>query len=221
MTRLILIRHGESVSTVARRIGGARTCGGLSPLGFQQAERLRQRLTETAEIRADVLMSSHYLRAQQTADAIAPALGGLPIIQDAGFGEHDPGPICDGLLYTEFMKQYGIDESAWESGNPFDVTFPGGETIADFHFRVGQALRRTMQTYAAQTVVISCHGGVVDAILRFALKAPSMGLFEIHTLNTSLTEIQLMKPNQWRLWRYNDTAHLAGLPASTPHDNEQ
>ena len=39
--------------------------------------------------------------------------------------------------------------------------------------------------------------------------------FQIHTLNTSITELELVKPNLWRLNRYNDTAHLAGLPAST------
>ena len=43
-TRLILVRHGESVATVNRVIGGPRTCAGLSELGRQQAERLRERL---------------------------------------------------------------------------------------------------------------------------------------------------------------------------------
>ena len=40
MTRLVLIRHGESVSSVQRTMGGPRTCGGLSPLGRKQAEAL-------------------------------------------------------------------------------------------------------------------------------------------------------------------------------------
>ena len=32
-TRLVFVRHGESNTTVARVIGGYRTCSGLSPVG--------------------------------------------------------------------------------------------------------------------------------------------------------------------------------------------
>jgi asparagine synthase (glutamine-hydrolysing) len=39
VTRFVLVRHGESNATVARTIGGYRTCRGLSPLGRKQALR--------------------------------------------------------------------------------------------------------------------------------------------------------------------------------------
>ena len=102
----------------------------------------------------------------------------------------------------------------WE-GDPFGQSFPGGETIAAFQFRVGQAIRRTIDTYRDKNVVVACHGGVVDAALRLALKAPGTGAFEIRTLNTSITEIHLVKDNLWRLISYNDTGHLVGLPTQT------
>ena len=35
------------------------------------------------------------------------------------------------------------------------------------------------------------------------------------TSNTSITEMVLVRPGRWRLLRYNDTAHLAGLPLAT------
>jgi len=215
VTRLVLVRHGESNVTVNRVIGGHRTCSGLSPLGRQQAERLRDRWAASSEFAADVLMASHYARAIETAEVVAPSLGGLHLSSDAGFGEHDPGPECDGLSYKEYMERYNIGPEAWDSGDPFATTFPGGETVAAFQFRVGQAVRRTVDLYAGQTIVVACHGGVVDAVLRLALKAPSMGAFQIHTLNTSITELLLVKPNMWRLIRYNDTAHLVGLPEHT------
>jgi len=48
-------------------------------------------------------------------------------------------------------------------------------------------------------------------------REPSMGAFEINTVNTSVTELLLVKPSTWRLVRYNDHAHLAGLqPATRP-----
>jgi probable phosphoglycerate mutase len=212
VTRLVLVRHGESNTTVARVIGGHRTCSGLSDLGRQQAERLRDRWATGDEFSADVLISSHYARARDTAEILAPSLGGLEVLEDQGFGEHDPGPDCDGMSFDEFVERFG---TGWWEGDPFGTSFPGGETVAAFQFRVGQAIRRTVDAYADTTIVIVCHGGVVDAALRLALKAPPTGSFEIHTLNTSITEVHLVKDNMWRLIRYNDVGHLAGLVAHT------
>lgn len=215
VTRIVLVRHGESNVTVNRVIGGPRTCSGLSPLGVTQAQRLRDRWVATPEVQADVLVSSHYPRALQTAEIIAPALGDLPIITDEGFGEHDPGPECDGLSFKDFVERYPGATSWWDAGDPFATTFPGGETVAAFQFRVGSALWRVLEQHADKTVVVACHGGVIDAVMRLAVKAPAMGQFQIHTRNTSITELVLLQQNLWRLDRYNDTAHLAGLPFAT------
>lgn len=212
MTRLIYVRHGESNTTVARRIGGARTCTGLSPLGVRQAERLRDRWAGGAEVAPDVIVSSHFQRARETADIVAAAFPGIDVLVDPDFGEHDPGPECDGMSFDDFVARFGTD--AWEE-DPFGVSFPGGETLAQFHFRVGTAVRRLIDTRPGQTVVVSCHGGVIDAVLRQALKTAPTGAFTIHTLNTSVTELVLVKPNTWSLRRYGDIAHLAGLPVAT------
>ena len=108
LTRIILVRHGESVVTVDRVLGGPRSCTGLSPLGRLQAAALRERLELTQAIVPDVLYSSAYPRALETAQIIAPAFKGLEINVEPGFGEHDPGPQCDGMTYVDFIaKQLG------------------------------------------------------------------------------------------------------------------
>lgn len=210
-TRLVLIRHGESRSTVARTIGGPRSCGGLSELGVQQAERLRDRLAETGEIDATVLYSSAYPRALQTAEVLAGPLA-LDVRIDADFGEHDPGPDCDGLAFDDFVERFGMPD--WE-GDPHAVTFPGGETVADLHHRVGAAVSRLVDAHPGDIIVVSCHGGVVDAAFRALLRLPMTGGFELHTLNTAITEFVRTRADRWRLVRYNDSAHLAGLPRET------
>ena len=217
MTRLIFVRHGESNTTVARRIGGYRTCTGLSPLGRMQAERLRDRLAVSGEIEADVLISSQFDRARETAEIVAPALGGRPIEIVDGFGEHDPGEECDGLSFADFVERYG--ERDWEN-DPYTIGFPGGETLAGFHLRIGQSISETVHRYEGKTIVVFSHGGVVDAALRQALKAPLNGAFDVWTLNTSISEFQLVRPGRWKLHRYNDHAHLAGLDMETRRDPE-
>jgi probable phosphoglycerate mutase len=213
-TRIILVRHGESVVTVNRVLGGHRTCTGLSELGRSQAERLRDRLEDGGLGGLDVtaLISSAYPRAIETAAIIAPALGCEMEIVEA-FGEHDPGPDCDGLTFREFVDRHGFPD--WEA-DPYAVMFPGGETVAAFHHRVGRALSETVARHEGGTIVIVCHGGVIDVAMRRALRSPMTGDFDLHTKNTSMTELVLGRPGRWRLVRYNDTAHLAGLPAETP-----
>ena len=210
-TRLVLIRHAESTVTVNRVIGGPRSCVGLSPFGRRQAEALRDRLAATGEVAADALYASAYTRAIETAEIVASAVGVLDVKVDEGFGEHDPGPDCDGMTFDAFIERHGRPD--WE-GDPHGVSFPGGETVAAFHHRVGVALRSALDRHAGQTLVVVCHGGVVDAALRIALRTPSTGIFEMNTKNTAITELVLVRPGRWRLVRYNDHAHLAALDAS-------
>ena len=221
-TRLVLIRHGESKVTVERVIGGHRTCSGLSELGRRQAERLRTRLSETGELAGSVLYSSNFPRAVETAEIVASAISDEPVRIEPGFVEHDPGPDLDGLPFDEYVERYGSPD--W-SGDPHHDVFPGGETIAEFHLRVGSTLRRVVDLHRGRRIVVACHGGVVDAVFRHLLGTSPTGGFDIWTTNTSLTEFVLPdtggeagsdRPTRVRLVRYNDAAHLAGLPTSTP-----
>lgn len=211
-TTLVLVRHGESNVTVNRVIGGHRTCTGLSDLGRQQAERLRERLAATGELAPDLLISSEFPRAVETAHAIAPAFGAMSITVDAGFGEHDPGPAIDGMTFDGYVERYGTPD--WT--DPHVDVFPGGETIAVFQRRVGDALERTLAAHAGSCIVVACHGGVIDATFRQLLRMPPTGAFELHTSNTSITQFVSTERGAWRLARYNDVAHLHGLPSETP-----
>lgn len=218
-TVLVLIRHGESNVTVRRVIGGHRSCDGLSDLGRQQAERLRDRLAVTGELNPGqnqdppVLISSNFQRAIETAELIAPSLGDPSIGIDSGFGEHDPGPDIDGMSFVQYVERFGQPD--W-SGDPHVDIFPGGETTARFHLRVGETLSRTLAANAGRTVVVSCHGGVIDAAFRHLLRTAPTGAFELQARNTSITEFRLSPSGVWRLARYNDAAHLHDLPAETP-----
>jgi 2,3-bisphosphoglycerate-dependent phosphoglycerate mutase len=214
MTRLVLVRHGESNATVEQRIGGSLTCTGLSPLGRKQAEALAERLRRTGEICADVLVSSTMPRARETAEVLAPALGDLRIELDDGVREHEPGEQVDGMTFHAFVERFGHTD--WAS-DPYHAGFPGGETLAEFQHRVASALHRLARTHTGKTVVIACHGGVIDVAMRTFLRTPMTGGFETWTRNTSLTEFERAE-HVWRLHRYNDAAHLAGLPAWSTRD---
>jgi probable phosphoglycerate mutase len=212
LTRVVLVRHGESNSTIGRFIAGHRTCAGLSDLGRRQAERLRDRLASTGEVVAEVLIASNFARAVETAEIIAVGLGDPEVEIDAGFGEHDPGPDIDGMRFDAYVDRFGAPD--WTDPD-LDV-FPGGETVGQFHARVAAALDRVTAAHQGRKIVVSCHGGVIDAAFRSLLRLPTVGAFQLQTLNTSITEFAQLDDGTWRLERYNDAAHLHGLPAATP-----
>lgn len=207
-TRLVLVRHGESRATVERFVGGPRSCTGLTDHGRLQAEALRNRLSAGHDVEASALFASNFPRALETANIIAPAIGSLSVSVDSGWGEHDPGPDCDGMTYDEFIERFGVPR--WD-GDPHDVVYPGGETISQFHDRVMEALRRTVRQHEGGTIVVACHAGVIDAVMRNTLHMHQTGKFELHTQNTSLTELMHVQGSKWRLVRYNDSSHLNGL----------
>ncbi len=214
MTHLYLIRHGEAVTNVEPIIGGMRGDTGLSPLGVRQAEALRDRLAATGEIAADLLIASTLPRARQTAVIIAPALG-LPIVWEDDVQEMRVGE-ADGLRLDEFARRYGVPDVERE---PYRPLAPGGESWAQFLLRVGTTLRRIADEHDGQTVVIVCHGGVIDGsmVCFFGMNTQAIPTVDFHTHNTSITHWERRTretlPPRWRLVAYNDTAHLCDIGA--------
>ena len=207
-THLYLIRHGQAISAVERSLEDTR----LSPLGVQQAERLRDRLDATQEIRADVLISSTMNRARHTAEIIAPALG-LPITFDEEVEEWRDGNY-ENMTQEERQTQFKKTPLAeW----PYIRIAPGAETWAEFNLRMGTALNRITQEYVGKTIVIVCHGGIIDGSFQLffglsTLQFPSALLGG--TRNTSITHWrkdaseEYSIPPTWFLEKYNDSMHL-------------
>jgi probable phosphoglycerate mutase len=207
MTQLYMIRHAEMHS-----MKGFLRDDGLSALGRMQAERLRDRLVATQEIQADVLMSSTYPRARQTTEILAPALGLTPLFDD-DLQELRPGEIL-GLSIEEFRAKY--QEEDFEE-NPFRAVAPGAENWGQFMLRVGATLERIIREYEGKTIVLVCHGGVIDGSLLYFFRMSALTVPPAQMLcdNTSITHWQRVpsKPGafRWRLRKYNDAFHLSDL----------
>ncbi|HEX9132863.1 MAG TPA: histidine phosphatase family protein, partial [Ktedonobacteraceae bacterium] len=208
MTDLYLIRHGEALGAIHDVIGDT----ALSPLGILQSERLRDRLAATGEIAADVLISSTLVRASQTAEIIAPALG-LPIVFDDEVQELRDG-LAEGMHVEEYRAKYG-EVNFRET--PFRKVAPGGENWGQFVLRAATALDRIIRQHEGKTIVIVCHGGVIGVSFLYffgmgTLQYPQAGF---DTDNTSITHWAKRsvhgRPTRWRLACYNDDMHLRDI----------
>lgn len=212
MTQLYLIRHGEAFGNVQPILAGMRGDAGLTPRGVAQAERLRDRLAQ-GEIAADVLIASTLPRARQTAEIIRPALG-LPLTLDDEVQELMLGE-ADGLSNQEAWARFGTPDF---DAAPLRPIAPGGESWGDFALRVSRALTRITAEHAGKSIVIVCHGGVIDGSFIHFFQMPGLVLppTDFHTRNTSITHwerVQRRSRAMWRLNSYNDIAHLKGIGA--------
>lgn len=214
-TRLLFVRHGESVVTVRQVVGGELTCEGLSELGRRQAEALRDRWNNGGEAPIDAIWSSTLPRAVETAAVVAEGLD-MAVQTHPDLVEQRPGE-ADGVPFADFPARFGPPD--WES-RPHVPMAPGGESMATFHHRASQAIEEVAVAHRRQTVMVVCHGGVIDIAFRYLLDLPRYGHFDLWTLNCSVTELSVddtgERRGRWRLVRYNDAAHLEGLPRGTP-----
>jgi probable phosphoglycerate mutase len=207
--RLLLVRHGEAVAGFHGPIAGERGCAGLTPHGRRQAEALRDRLAETGEVDADVLVASRLPRAIETARIIAPALGFDSFARDCDLCEVHTGE-ADGTDWADYAQTYGTLDMIAE---PDRVFAPGGDSWNTFHERVERTLLRLARDHADQTVVAVCHAGVIMASLRtlFAIPDPGTGT-RFAPSNTGLTEwTHDPTTDRWTLRTFNDDTHLQRL----------
>jgi probable phosphoglycerate mutase len=211
MTRLVLVRHGQAQVHVDGIVGGERHCRGLSELGRRQVAALRDRLKRTGELgEVDALYASTLPRAVETAEILAPALGDPEIRRERELREFDPGE-ADGLTWEEFAERFPPPE-VWD---PHAARTPTSESWAAFGARVEQALARLVTDHEGQTVVVACHGGVIEHAFHLWGVSTMRGL-ALDIENASMTEFLWAEPwpwhqpgpPAWRLVRHNDAAHL-------------
>jgi broad specificity phosphatase PhoE len=210
-TRIVLVRHGESVNQTEGLYGG-HACQGLSDRGREQVSALRDRLARTGELAsATRLYSSVMARAVETATILAPALGDLDVVQQCDFCEIHPGE-ADGLTWEEVERRYPSPER-WTVDWVRD---PGGESWAAMTDRVGTGLDELVERHPGETIVVACHGGVVvQSMLKWLGLDFAGERAWFQATNASMTEWRFA-PNPFakstlgvELVRFNDHAHLA------------
>ncbi|MCU1484743.1 MAG: fructose-2,6-bisphosphatase [Actinomycetia bacterium] len=163
MTRLLLVRHGESEWNASGRWQGWADPP-LSELGQLQAQ-----VAAKGVGAMDAIVASDLQRASATAEIIAGELGVGPVIVDAALRERDAGP-WEGMTRHEIEAAYpGFIESGERPEG-----YEDDESVLD---RVVPALR-TLEA-AGESVLVVTHGGVIGAVDRLLgqthARTPNLG----------------------------------------------
>ena len=202
MTRLILIRHGESEYNLIRRYTG-QTDVMLTDKGRLQAKITADYILESYKI--DEIISSDLIRAIDTARPIADALG-LEIKTDKRLREIYAGD-WQGLLFADVEKIYAEEYAEYKKNRETSRT-PNGEGLCDVQKRTWEAILDIAREGEGKTVLVSTHNGPLMSLI---VKLYGKTLNETTSLsNNSVTEIEY-ENGEFRVIKCGYDEHLKEL----------
>jgi 2,3-bisphosphoglycerate-dependent phosphoglycerate mutase len=205
-TRLLFVRHGESVHSVEGFIGGPRTCRGLTGRGHDQARAVARWLAvELRTTRPIAVYSSTLRRATETATTIAAALA-VPSDQDCRLCTWHVPDYADGLTQAQ------LREHAVTGGGVYRPFERDSETWAELVVRGSQAVLDIAERHEGSTAIIVGHSETVEVSFHALGLLPLYRSFDLTVAPASITEWHTDEtptawpPPRWTLTRFNQTA---------------
>ena len=206
MTRLTLVRHGETYQNFSHMVQGQDpTQGRLTPRGVRQAELLGQAL---ADWPFDIAYCSRLERAVLTMAMVLlkrPGERTLPLV------------FADELREINLGTLHGRSHDEWRaaiSGDPMQFCAPGGESWLDVQERVTRYLQQTILPAGHEHILVVAHGGVNRGLIASLLGFPMAQTWEGPGLgapqdNTCVNVLELNGNGELVSALVNDTRHLA------------
>ncbi|TKD68279.1 histidine phosphatase family protein [Pseudalkalibacillus hwajinpoensis] len=186
MTRVYLIRHGESEWNAAGDLYCGRTDIGLSSIGRKQAEDAGIFLNS---VRFDFAYASPLIRARDTAQIILGDAG-LSIQTDERIYEGDFGE-WEGRSKKEFIAQ---DPESWENwmANPWETRAGRtGETAREMYERASSFFKEIGEKHPEDTVLVVAHNNTIRFFLAGILGMPFSNYRKIFQDNTGINVLDV------------------------------
>lgn len=161
VTRLLLLRHGQSEWNAAGRWQGWADTD-LTPLGVRQAELAGARLMADG-MTFDAVAASDLSRCVVTAQILAETLSLSPAVVIPELREFDVGQ-WSGLTRPQIEAGWPGALDQWRRGS-LEST-PGGESRDGFTGRVTSAVHALAAAYPKGCLLVVTHGGVIGALQR-------------------------------------------------------
>lgn len=203
MTRLILIRHGQTEWNRVERFRGMADLA-LDEVGIKQAEATAERVTEWP---VTAVYTSPLKRALASAGIIARRFGLRPVVHpglaDINFGEWEglspkEAAVKDPKLWTIWVH------------SPHLVRFPGGEALGDVTARAAAVVAEVVKKHEGSTIAMVSHRVVCHLLVLHLLGLDESRFWHV-TQDVSTVNVFEHNEMGWFMVTLNDTCHLKGL----------
>jgi probable phosphoglycerate mutase len=204
MTRVIFIRHGETLWNVEGREMGQMNSP-LTDLGEKQAKAIAKRLKQT---HISHLYSSDLGRTIQTATYISKSCD-LEIKLNIELRERNMG-IFEGYTRSEMKDNFPTEWEEYNSLNKFDYVIPNGESQRQRLERSIKVMNHLADSHPEETIVAVSHGGILRGFFEFVvgLEPGNEGRF----LRQNATYNSFIKNNgNWSLETWGERSHLENV----------
>lgn len=205
MTRIILLRHGQSEANRDIWFAG-HSDPHLTEQGLLQAERAAEYLVKNERI--DRILASDLHRAVETATPTAERLG-LPVIPEQGFREIYAG-AWEGMPFAEIDVRYAQEIANWY-GDLANACPPEGESVAELFARVCATLDRVARAYDGETVLIATHWTPIRAMICHARGCDHTHIADFEKPWNASIHVLGFEAGAYTVERLNVVDHLDGL----------
>ena len=205
-TRLLLVRHGESLGNAVRLFLG-HTDLDLSDRGHGQAKRTAEYLSS---LHIDAIYSSDLLRAISTARPNAE-LHSLGITPYPGLREMFVGE-WEGRYVSDIIDTYGtyFTEEWTENFYTFRGA-PGGESCAELADRISRALLDIAKANLGKTVLVTFHAAAIRAFWGRLLLSLGQGIEDVGFPANASVSVLYFDGERFIPGEYSHAEHLRDL----------
>jgi phosphoserine phosphatase len=195
MTRVIIVRHGQSSYNTERRIQGRTDASQLTEKGQIDATKLGKALSN---ISFNAIYSSPLRRAKQTAEIIHSELA-IQTRTDAVIQTTDKLleidlPLWERMLTTEVKQKYAQDYKTWhEHPDELRMLLADGEgtqehfPVISLYAQAKEFWQETLRHHQGETVLIVGHNGINRALISTALGIPPSRYHSVQQSNCGIT----------------------------------
>jgi probable phosphoglycerate mutase len=224
VTRVILVRHGESSFNVERRVQGYLDESTLTAKGQAMAHQVGAALSE---LEFDAVYSSTLRRAKDTAEIVLSHLKTLPKapLKAVDSLKEINLMLWEGMLFSEVEQKYPKEYEQWKScPHQLGMVIPqeaGGSRdyfpVVELFDRAQQFWQEFLPNHPNQTVLLVAHSGINRALIGTAIGLDASGYQSVHQSNCGISVLNFA--GGWgdgvQVESLNQTAHL-GEPIPQP-----
>ena len=209
MTKLILVRHGESLGNYANKFLG-HTDLDLSPTGYKQAEFVKEYFSK---VHIDKIYSSDLLRAYNTIISTAEEKK-IPIIKSENLREIYAGE-WENLTFDELCTEYDEEYRVWRE-NIGLARCTGGESVEALQKRIFKELKKICDENSDKTVCVATHATPIRVFTAKCMGYPLDKIKDIKWAKNASVNIFNYSDGKFEMLEYSNVNHLGDCITQIP-----
>ena len=210
-TKIILIRHGQSVGNFERRFLG-HTDLDITEIGYKQADKVCEFLKDE---HIDVIYSSDLARAFQTAQEIAKDRD-MTVQIDERFREINGGKWED-VPWDDLPHKFSESYNIWLN-EPYRLQMPEGESMTEFSQRLITASSEIAQKHDGKTVCIATHGTAIRVLACHFYGWPLEKLTDVNWCDNASITVAEYDNGKFNMITDGDNEHLKDISTLEKQD---